>query len=291
MNTELSRDNPRLVELTQSYSKLNLFEQSVWKQWADGIPIDKFRGEIGYMAQMWSMTPERYQNTLDYALSIGLRHDIEMLGEDGAFGAITFSRDMGANEDDIVFSRDLLDSVVEIDFLRKTLDLKADSMPVIFDIGGGYGRFAHRFLQTFSAARVYVGDGIPLSTFLCEFYLRYRGVVPQARAMPLCEGFSIPTDVDIATNMQSFSEMPLSAVEFWIKSCADSDVPYFFLEPHSADLIHPHFVTSEPHGGNKDYYHLFEKYGYKLKVQQPKFPRDLAPMLIYSTDFLLFERS
>lgn len=283
---ELSRDNPRLIELTESYGKLNLFEQSVWKDWANSIDIQNFRGEIGFMAQMWSMTPERYQNTYDYLVSIGEGDTLMQLGEDGAFGAITFQSDTTGQ----TYGRDLLDSVAEIRFLRDTLKLDADSMGVVFDIGGGYGRFAHRFVQMFPNSHVYVGDGVPLSTFLCDFYLRYRHVTPRARAKPLYEGFGISTDVDLATNMQSFSEMPLSAVEFWIKACADAEVRYFFLEPHSADLIHPHYVTSEPGGGHKDYYHLFEKYGYKLKVQQPKFPRDLAPKLIYSSDFLLFER-
>jgi SAM-dependent methyltransferase len=293
--SELSRDNPRLIELTEAYAKLNLFEQSVWKDWANNIDITKFRGEIGYMAQMWSMTPERYHNTFNYLASIGLEKELARLGEDGAFGAVTFDVDHGASEDDITISRDLIDSAVEIKFLRDALDLHDGSAGTVLDIGAGYGRFAHRFLRTFPESMVYSTDGIPLSTFVCEYYLKYRlrqgkyryDVVSLDRIVN-AEPFM--NRIHLATNMQSFSEMPLSAVDFWLGLCAAMDIRYFFLEPHSADLIHPHYVTSEPGGGNKDYYPLFEKYGYKLKVQQPKFPRDLAPSLIYSTDFLLFER-
>jgi hypothetical protein len=90
--------------------------------------------------------------------------------------------------------------------------------------------------------------------------------------------------------MYSFSEMPLSAVKFWLDLCADLNIKYFFLVPHAGDLIHPHFVTSEPDGSHLDYYPLLEQHGYKLIRQQPKFPRDLAPQMIYSTDYLMWQR-
>lgn len=279
MTSELSRDNPRLLELIDAYSKVDLFEQSVWKDWANNIDITKFRSEIGYMAQLWNMTPERYQNTFDYAVSLDMGDLLMRLGEDGAFGAVTFERD------GFKFGRDLLDSAFEIKFIQETIGAPL----AVLDIGAGYGRLLHRLSQE-NPAGMYMGiDGVPLSTFLCEYYVKYRGCDMSTLVVPLNEYENIHT-ADLAINTQSFSEMPLSAVEFWIKMCADMEIRYFFLEPHSADLIHPHFVTSEPGGGNKDYYHLFEKYGYKLMVQQPKFPRDLAPMMIYSTDFLMFKR-
>lgn len=275
----LSRDNPRLIELTEAYSKINLAEPSLWKTWANNIDIQNFRGEVGYMAQMWSMTEQRYQNTFDYAVSLDMGDLLVRLGEDGAFGAVTFERD------GFKFGRDLLDSAFEIKFIQETIGIPL----AVLDIGAGYGRLLHRLSQE-NPAGMYMGiDGVPLSTFLCEYYVKYRGCDMGTLVVPLNEYEYIHT-ADLAINTQSFSEMPLSAVEFWIKMCADMEIRYFFLEPHSGDLIRPHYVTNEPDGTHKDYYHLFAKYGYNLMVQQPKFPRDLAPQLIYSTDFLMFKR-
>lgn len=282
---ELSRTNPRLLELEAEYAKLNLFEQSVWTEWAKGIDIQNFRAEHGYMAQMWMMTEERYQNTLDHALSIGLRHDIETLGEDGAFGAITFRRDMGASEDDIIFSRDLLDSVFEIDFLRKVIGVP----PSVLDIGAGYGRLLHRLSQN-NPAGMYIGiDGVPLSTFLCEFYVKYRTCENSTLVVPLNEYGSIHR-ADLAMNIQSFSEMPYSAVKFWLDLCADLNIKHFFLSPHSANLVDAHFVTSEPDGGHKDYYPLFAEHGYQETRRWHKFPPDWSKPLIFNTEFVMFKR-
>ncbi len=291
---ELTRDNPRLLELKDAYRKLNLFDTSQWETFSRLIDIQNFRGEPGYLAQMWGgMTEQRYLATLDYAIRIGLRHDIETLGEDGAFGCITFNADMGANEDDIVISRDLLDSVFEIQFLKDTLGKDDLSL---FDIGAGYGRFAHRFLQAFRGGFACCVDAVPLSTFLCDFYMSYRmGENYECWcSMPLTEVADLPfgdfPHLDIACNMYSFSEMPLSAVKMWLDLCENLEIKYFFLVPHAGDLINPHFVTSEPDGSHLDYYPLFERHGYKLKVQRPKFPVEMSGQLIYNTSYLLFER-
>jgi SAM-dependent methyltransferase len=288
---ELTRDNPRLIELEQAYAKLNLFDHSLWKTWADQIDITRFRGENAYLAQMWMMTEERYRNTLHYALDLGYRHMIESLDEDDAFGCVTFTEDMGANEDDIVYSRDLLDSVFEIKFLREALGYTDKSLPIVFDIGAGYGRFAYRFSQAMDKSYVYCFDAVPLSTFLCQFYLQYRNCEKRARVIPLhmIDTWEFP-HVDLACNMYSFSEIPLSAVNFWLDFCADLNVRHFYLVPHAPDLIHPAYLTTEPDGSHLDYYPLFERHGYKLKVQRPKLPIYMSNQLIYNTSYLLLER-
>lgn len=291
---ELSRDNPELLALEEAYSKLNLFEQSLWETWSDHIDIQKFRGEPGYLSQKWMMTEERYRNTLHYALDMGLRHDIETLGEDEAFGCITYREDMGASEDDIIYSRDLLDSVFEIQFLEETLQLRSLGMagPVVLDIGAGYGRFAHRLVQKYPfSACVTCVDAVPLSTFLCEFYLGFRGINSCTRSVPLHQLQGLVWPFNFACNMYSFSEMPLSAVHFWLGFCADLQIPYFYLVPHAPDLVHPHFLTSEPDGSHLDYLSSFPVYGYKLETRRPKFPVGMSDKLIYNTEYWLFRRT
>lgn len=288
MNIALpSRTDPALLQLEADYAKLNLFDQSLWKTFADGIDIARFRGEHAYLAQMWGgMTEQRYLNTYDWivrSVGIGVDDLIRMMGEDSAFGCITFERNS------TVISRDLLDSVCEIIFLMQTLELQREKPFRVLDVGAGYGRFLHRLSQVMPYINGIGVDGVPLSTYLCQFYLEYRGAYPRC-------GACLPTEIpsgsrfDLAVNQYSFSEMPLSAVNFWLDLCVGLNIPYFFLTPHAPDLIHPHFITSEPDGSHLDYLGAFEKHGYKLKVQRPKFPRELADSLIYSTDYLLWER-
>lgn len=280
----LSRDDPALLALEDAYARLDLFPQSLWKNWSKNIDIQKFRGEHAYIAQMWSMDEQRYLNSFDYLVSIGERDAMVTLGEDGAFGAVTFERD------GVTFGRDLIDSVLELRFLRETLNINRDDRISLLDIGSGYGRFLHRSAEYFQRSRGYGVDGVPLSTFLCDFYLRYRGIYPQMQSVSLADLATI-VQVDVATNQQSFSEMPLTAVDSWLKMCADRNIRYFFLEPHSGNLRDAHFVTSEPNGDHLDYYTSFERYGYRMIRRAYKFPPDMTPSLIYNTEYFLFERT
>lgn len=282
-----SRTDPALLRLEAEYAKLNLFDQSLWKTFADGIDIARFRGEHAYLAQMWGgMTEDRYINSYHYAV----RHatnELFCMREDDAFGCVIFD---DPDPDSIEkISRDLIDSALEIAFLRETMGWDDYGDLMVLDIGAGYGRFAHRLTNTFDNAYVFCTDGVPLSTYLCDYYLKYRGI-ERAESVPLDKLGSIDEKIDVAVNCYSFSEMPLSAVNFWLDLCADLNIPYFFLVPHAPDLIHPHFITSEPDGSHLDYLGAFEKHGYKLKAQRPKFPRELAGSLIYSTDYLLWQR-
>jgi SAM-dependent methyltransferase len=280
VTAELTRENPRLLELQAAYSSLNLFEQSVWIDWSRQIDITKFRGENAYIAQRWSMTDERYWATWDYLF----RDDADMLlrlGEDGAYGAVVFKRNGHP------FSRDLLDSVSEMRFIWDILHFSPGDPMTVLDIGAGYGRLAHRISQAWRGWHTTCVDAVPLSTFVCEYYLKQR----QARAnvVPLHQLDQL-TKCDLACNIQSFSEMPLSAVNFWLDRCVDLDIRLFFLSPHAGDLIHPNFVTSEPNGSARDYYDSFERHGYKVIARRPKFPYGEAPSLIFCTDYIMFER-
>lgn len=291
----LSRDNPRLIQLEDEYKRLGLFDISQWRAFSDSIDIQKFRGEPGYLSQMWfGMTEDRYQNTYDLAVHQGLEPMLKTLGEDDAFGAITFKRG------NTVFSRDLLDSVFEIGFLKDCLDLFwSFAVPFnVLDIGAGYGRFAYRLTQAHPLVKVVCTDGVPLSTFLCEYYLTYRKTYRSAIQLP--ELMPSPEngrpklgncdDFIAATNHYSFSEMPLASVRFWLKLCADLDILYFFLVPHSGNMVDAHFVTSEPDGTHLDYYPLFEEFGYKLIERRHKFPPNWPKPLIYNTEYLLLKR-
>jgi hypothetical protein len=98
MIAELTRDNPRLVELEAAYRASphfdTLLKGSAWESFEAGINLQQFRGEAQYQTQLlFGATPERYRRTFDYVRTIDTEGYLERLGEDDAFGCITFEFD------------------------------------------------------------------------------------------------------------------------------------------------------------------------------------------------------
>ena len=74
-------------------------------------------------------------------------------------------------------TRDLPDSVAELNFLERHLAISQRTAVVVLDIGAGYGRLAYRSVVALPLIERYLcTDAVPVSTFNCEHYLRYRGV-------------------------------------------------------------------------------------------------------------------
>jgi hypothetical protein len=87
------------------------------------------------------------------------------------------------------------------------MGLRDSSLVKALDIGGGYGRFAYRLTTAFPGSLAYCVDAVPVSTFLCEYYLRYRDCAEyEAGAIPLNIGEANLTRTDLAVNIHSFSE-------------------------------------------------------------------------------------
>lgn len=235
--TTLSPTNARLVQLELWYAEdqTPLAARSLWttaQVQADG-ELQYFRGDNLYL---WQYTRSPAVNRLrmllyaKYLQGIDGRGLLQSLGEDGAFGCFTAEIDNMP-----VVSRDLLDSVGEICFLDRHLGLFERPGLKILDIGAGYGRLAHRMLTAVpTIAKYYCVDAVARSTFLCEYYVQYRGLQGQASVIPLPE---IPDtfasgQLDIAINIHSFSEMPLSAVRGWLKLLAGLVVPRLMIVPN-----------------------------------------------------------
>jgi hypothetical protein len=284
--SELSRDNPALKALEADYRNLHYFEHSNWADFSDGIDIQNFRGEHAYMSQLnYDMTKERYWNTYNYLIDLGERDNIIQLGEDSAFGAITFTSPNGT-----VFSRDLLDSILEIGFIRETLGLTPASAIKILDIGAGYGRLLYRFAQMFPNSSGFGVDGVPLSTFLCDFYLKYRAVYPTMTSVPLTRLDDIGP-VDLAVNAWSFAECTLSTVDFWIRFCSERDIRWLCVIPHDFSHRYAALQSREVDGQNINYEHLFGHYGYRLERRVSKYePSEDSDKYVFGTEMLMYRR-
>lgn len=198
---------------------------------------------------------------LSRLISSGL---LETLEEDDLFGIHTF-RIAGR-----LVSRDLLDSIIEIGFLEDHLHVAAFNDLTILDIGAGYGRLAHRAVTALPNIADYLcTDALAVSTFISEYYLRFRKVEDKARAVPLdqIEAVLQRNDVDIAVNIHSFSECAVGAIEWWLRLLEKSRVKYLMIVPDALKNGGRLLQTVD----GKDFRGVVEKHGYRLTAKEPKY--------------------
>ncbi len=251
-------------------------EHSMWAHWPERVSRDEFRREGDYLAQLGGdggMTVEHYRATFDYLRKREPAY-LSLFHEDDAFGVKTF------RFDGKVVSRDLMDSVLEISFLRDRLNLFQNTDITVLDIGAGYGRFAHRFTAAFSRARVYCTDAIQKSAEICSRYLAFRcsgaAVIrpDQIRAVP---------SIDLAVNIHSWSECTFGAISSWLDLLKQQNVKHLFLVPHN-DLC----LSMEADGSAFCFLPLIIHSGFKLVSSAPKYPAGVAG--VYPTQYFLFSR-
>jgi len=282
----LQLSNPRLQELSSRYAEARLFDNSFWK--AKKIDLLNFRGEWNYLAQLdYAGTERKYLMSAAYVAALDDQQFLERLSEDSLFGAVTIKV-----LDNFIISRDLLDSVLEIRFLSRQLKLDIEKQYVGLDIGAGYGRFAHRFTALFPKSQIYCVDGVAVSTFLCDFYMRYRECNDRAESIPLYEMSRLSNvKIDFATNIHSWSECPLSAVKYWLDLLADLRVRFLFVVPNWLDDKQM-FLTIETDGRRVSFLPEIERHGYRLKVIERKFgnSRMMGKYGIFNAPYVLFER-
>lgn len=274
--TYLRRDNPRLIQLEAEYAALDLpFAHTAWRthQYA-GVDIANFRADGAYLGQD-TASEQAYLATYEYVRSIDSEDWLDRLDEDGAFG-VYVPPFIGKR-----FSRDLLDSIMELYFVQRSIGLPPNWM----DIGAGYGRLAHRLLTVRPHARVIMLDAVPVSTFLCEFYADYRGFADKVHVGPLTEVLS--TDyraVDIACNIHSWSECSANAINFWLDNLIQWQVPYLFVVPHDE-----RWVCVNEDGTIGNFKPLIEQHGFEEIYSRPKYP-DGVDGLFPEVSYHMFKR-
>ena len=264
----LQGDNPRLIELKQRYKKHPIAGcHSVWndRYLAEEVDLRSFRGDNAYVWQTRNMrgdTSLAYTVTAQYCKDIDELDLFSRLGEDGLFGAITFPFD------DRLVSRDLLDSILELNFLQRHLRISEIPAPTFLDIGAGYGRLGHRLARRFPhISAVFCTDGIPTSTFLCEFYLKFRGVGDRARAIPIYDIEDVlgRHQIDVATNIESFTECTIDTIKWWLDLITKNRTRYLMVVPDYRDSL----VSREMDRATIDFRSLIEARGFDLIASEP----------------------
>jgi putative sugar O-methyltransferase len=282
----LRPDNPRLRELRRRYENHPASRHSVWSKnyLTTQLRLDQFREDNVYIHQRRAAGRDSYLLTARYVQSVDKLGLLHKLGDDDAFGNYLSRFDGG-----LPVSRDLLDSVLEINFLDEHLDLKGRGSPVILDIGAGYGRLAYRLVQAFPRLEVVCVDAIPESTFLSEFYLKFRGCETRAKVLPLDEVEAELSNrrVDIALNVHSFGECPLESIRWWLDLISAKQIQYLFIVPNG-ERLHSWETDNE----RINYGPLVLEHGYKLIAKQPNYAHSATVRRrgLYPCYYYLFAR-
>jgi FkbM family methyltransferase len=283
----LTRENPRLAELRRQYASLDfpVLNHHLWNadRVAGNVDLRYFRGDNLYV---WHYPDHpkamalRFVLYMRYLESHGGRELLEALSEDGAFGCWTTEV---TNYGKV--SRDLLDSVNEISFLDRHLNVLTRRVRIL-DIGAGYGRLAHRMSVAAPELADYCCvDAIPESTFLAEYYLGFRDIAP-ARVLPLPEVPALePGSFDVAINVHSFSECTIDAVRWWVDQIRRLEIPYLFIVPNEADGI----LSSELDGSYHSVLPVLRDAGYvPIAKERAIADRATRDALMLNDNFYLF---
>jgi hypothetical protein len=264
----LRPDHPRLLGLERAYAA---FDARVTAPllWRPGhvTPYDLryFRGDNAYVWQVRDGAGgANYALSAYYVKSIDELGLLERLHEDDLFGVHLFDA-LGRK-----VSRDLLDSILEIHFLERHFGLASRGALRVLDIGAGYGRLAYRMAVALPQLTEYLCvDAVPASTFLCEYYLRFRGVEGRARAVPLheLEQALAGRRIDLAVNIHSFPECTPDAIAWWLELLRRHRVPRLMIVPNPAEHGGERLVTNTGEAMEP----LLEAHGYRLVAKAPKY--------------------
>jgi hypothetical protein len=281
--------NPRLIDLKRRYASCDP-KVITPSQWTQGHVRDEdipyFRGDNAYVWQVrggdygWGGNYHEHGHLLAtyYVKSIDRYGLLDQLSEDDAFGAFTF------NIAGRLITRDLLDSIIEIDLLDRHLGLMSRPAVTILDVGAGYGRLAHRLAAAVPGLkRCICADAIPHSTFISEFYLGYRGTGEKTEVIELdqVDRAMRRRNVDIAVNICSFPECRLEAIEWWVSRLARWNIKHFLIS-----CINPKLENSR----NEDFTSVLAAHGYRLLVREPKYRDNLMQKYAIAPIFyFLFE--
>jgi hypothetical protein len=283
----LRLDNPRIAELRERYRNHPAAAHSHWDEHhlLAGFDLQAFRRDSHYLWQGRWTKPETYLLTAFYLRehdSLGL---LGRLTEDGLFGALTVPFENG-----YLLSRDLLDSINEISLMARWFDLKSESAFTVLDIGSGYGRFAHRLVSALVNATITCVDAVPISTFLCEYYIRFRALGQRAEVLALdrAEDALAGRRFDLAANIHSFSECPCSAIEWWLECLDRVKVNNLLIVPNDGEQL----LSIEPDGTRRNFEPLLQRHRWQSSRQEPIYLSDVVQQhgLFPAGSFRLFTR-
>jgi putative sugar O-methyltransferase len=287
---ELRSDNPRLLALQADYEGFDSPATS-HTQWGSSflrrnLSMAWFRGDNAYVWQFRLLRTAANSRMYLSLLDVESRDRVGLLKhvrEDGLFGAFQFS--FG---DRHPVSRDLLDSVNEINYLDARMGLSQIEDLRVLDIGAGYGRLAHRMSESLPNLSAYdCIDGVAVSTFLCEYYTRFRGL-EKVRTIPLTQHETLAGPYDLCVNIHSWAECSLATIQWWLDRVAELDIPWLLIVPN----MPPQLLSTEADGAKLSFHQDVLDRGYELVDDRPMIESDeLRELVDQHGRFYLFRRT
>lgn len=270
----LTQSNEFLRSLRRQYAEISspAMEHSQWsRSFIQGdVPLQAFRGDCAYVWQRRDVNlPVAHLLTAYYLSCQGAGELLHSLEEDNLFGVYTTQMENGKT-----LSRDLLDSVSEISFLEKWTGLRRGAISGVVDIGSGYGRFGYRLaLSCPGLKQILCVDAVPESTFICDYYLRFRGVADKAHAIafPNIERALGETSIQLATSIHCLDECTYATTKWWIELVRSHSVRYLFIVVNKNGLNDGKLLSVEGDGGRMDFSAAILNAGYRLLFQGPKY--------------------
>jgi hypothetical protein len=268
------------ADLAETYRNLGLEHGGgIWNEkHLNNFDVMKFRGDNVYVWQTRVFQEIHFFVSYLFALKMDKLGLHNTLIETGSYGVETF------NFDGKLVSRDLIDSIIEINYLDKKLQFSKSSNFHILDIGAGYGRFAKRIQEGFSDIEVSCIDAIPLSTCLSKVYLENeiatgKVTVHQLNTLNVIkEG-----DINLAVNIHSFSEMSLPSVVSWVNFLVEKKIENIFIVPNGSGLA---LNDGTDFGG------IFLEAGYRIASVDDKFgDPNFSRFGIYPSKYYLLHQS
>ena len=265
----LHHGNPCLQALQARYDAMSdcVTTPLVWTpKYIQSNDLHSFRSDNAYVWQLRGafLNPMAYALTMYYVRALDTLGLLELLEEDGAYGACTFTI---AGK---VVSRDLLDSILEIYFLERHLKVSRLPNLRVLDIGAGYGRLAHRMVTALpNVTRYCCTDAVALSTFLSEYYLKVRQVEDRTVVAPLdtIESTLSTHPVDLAINVHSWSECTVTAIDWWVSLLAAHEVRHVMIVPNAGTHGGERLLTND----RQDIETVLTRHGYHLVAKEPKY--------------------
>lgn len=258
-------------EYSQYQSQLDL---PIWnKKHTRGINLRNFRADNVYVWQKRNYSEKVLLESFRTVVQSDQNGLLDLVTEDGGYGAENYVVD-GKN-----FSRDLADSILEINFLLSALPKRPSR---VLDIGAGYGRFAKRSIECGFTREVFCIDGVAVSTALSEYYLAPQ--ISNGSVKVVCfheQAHLYSEEFDLVTNIHSFSEMSLSEVEKWVDLIANLEIPWIFIVPNG-----PNLALND----GTDFSHLLIRRGYAIHAKRNKYPNsELSDQMFYPATYFLLK--
>jgi hypothetical protein len=188
------------------------------------IDPENFRGQEQYLGEQ---TRERFGPMLEYIRTLPYPY-LDTLKEDGSFGVVC------GEVDGVMMSRDLHDSIVEIDFLWRMCGVDLPRSHVL-DIGAGYGRMAQRLTSLFPYMSVVCTDPVDVSRDACMKYTLAAGAPKRTAIVDPTAAWNCGP-YDLAMNIHSWPECSRAEINGWLDMLQEMRVPRLFVVPHLNDM-------------------------------------------------------